>query len=837
MESSAATPTPSDAQAASAGGPYQGKALTAYRIRTTKAAVLDLIDRYGDAYPRGREYLAALDRLAADHAAGKPDTARRLAELQRQALLDNPLLDDLEILAVRRRSSRYDPDAKDKIIGYSAAPGLEYGFPSNHECNSSLPKTGYDNALFRFRPKTGESKPVYRPDDGGYVGEVDLHFDGDRILFTKSDAESWKIYELPLDGGRPRLAVSMPEDVDCMDPCYLPDGRIVFGSTACLQSVPCWHGQKLVTNLYRAEADGTGIRRLCYDQDHNFHPVVLPNGQVLYHRWDYTGINHIFMRQLMVMNPDGTNQRAVYGSNSWYPNALYFPRPLPGSSNRLIAILSGYHGPHRMGQLVLLDLTKGWFEAEGIVQRISGRGDPIRPDIRDNLVQKDWPKFLHPYPLSEKYFLVACQEGPNSPWGIYLADVFDNLVPIRIEQDWGLFEPIPIRPQPKPPVIPDRIDPKQKDAVVYLHDVYNGPGLAGVPRGTIKRLRLVAYDFGYPGLAGPDKVGFGGPWEVMRILGTVPVEEDGSACFRVPADTPLAIQPLDAEGKAVQLMRSWVTAMPGENLSCVGCHESPRDAPLVRETNASGRPPRALDPWYGPPRGFDFAREVQPVLNRYCVACHNQNSKLDLRSEEHFPNYTGRFPGRLNYQRMHEFYKKRFGNKVLYTPAYEALVPYIRRVNIGDDVSLLEPGEYHADTSPLIQILQAGHYGVKLDEEAWSRLVTWIDLNGPCHGTWNDVYPVPIPGRPDQRRWELAQLYGGPTVNPEVIPETSKYDDTPVPLVSQLAARQIEPRKVRNKRNERNGGNALLVQPKLEYRTIDLGEGRSIRLVRFGQPY
>jgi len=111
---------------------------------------------------------------------------------------------------------------------------------------------------------------------------------------------------------------------------------------------------------------------------------------------------------------------------------------------------------------------------------------------------------------------------------------------------------------------------------------------------------------------------------------------------------------------------------------------------------------------------------------------------------------------------MHPFYKKKFDNKVLYTPAYEVLVPYIRRVNVGDDVSLLEPGEYHADTSLLIQILQAGRYGVDLDEESSSRLITWIDLNGPCHGTWNDVYNVPIPGEPDRRRWELAQLYGRP---------------------------------------------------------------------------
>ena len=257
--------------------------------------------------------------------------------------------------------------------------------------------------------------------------------------------------------------------------------------------------------------------------------------------------------------------------------------------------------------------------------------------------------------------------------------------------------------------------------------------------------------------------------------GTVPVEEDGSATFRVPANTPIAFQALDAEGKAVQLMRSWVTAMPGETMSCVGCHESSNDTPLPHRTIASGKSPRSLDPWYGPARGFDFAREVQPVLNRYCVSCHDQDNKLDLRSEEHFPDYAGRLPGRLNYQRMHEFHKKKFDNKVLYTPAYEALVPYIRRVNVGDDVSLLEPGEYHADTSLLIQILQAGHEGVEMDEESWSRLITWIDLNGPCHGTWLDVYNMPIPDRTQssplgtgQALWRSCGQSGGDPGDAEI---------------------------------------------------------------------
>ncbi len=322
----------------------------------------------------------------------------------------------------------------------------------------------------------------------------------------------------------------------------------------------------------------------------------------------------------MVMNPDGTGQRGIYGSNSYYPNAMYFAKPLPGDSSRFALILSGYHGPHRMGQLIVLDTTRGFFEADGIVGRISGRGEPARREVRDNLLGDDWPKFLHPWPVTDKHFLVACWPSAKANWGIYLADVFDNLVLLHEEPGYALLEPVPLVPQPVPPVVPDRIEPGRDDALVYVHDLYSGRGLAGVPPGTVKSLRVFAHDFGYPGLAGPDKIGFHGPWEAMRILGTVPVEPDGSALFRVPANTPLAVQALDAGGQAVQLMRNWFTAMPGEKVSCVGCHETPRDTAMPRGSLAAKRTPHDLTPWRGPPRGFDFAREVQPVLDRDCVA-------------------------------------------------------------------------------------------------------------------------------------------------------------------------------------------------------------------------
>jgi formylglycine-generating enzyme required for sulfatase activity len=725
------------------------------QIAALRLAIQDLVQTYGSQYPRGQQYLKNLEELAHFESAVE---AKNLQGLKREALLDNPLLDFEEFIVLKRLKG-------------------QLGLPANHKCNAGLEQSGYDNEIAILELSDHQRlRTLYRPSEGEYVGEIDLNFDGDSLLFTQPNGVTWQLHEIKVDGtGLRRITPGDHTDVDSFDGCYLPDGRIIFASTASFHAVPCWHGAERACSLYQIQPDGTGIRQLCFDQDLDLHPSVLPTGQIIFSRWDYSGTMHMYLRPLMVMNPDGTGQRAVYGSNSYWPNALYFPRGIPGSANKIVAVIAGYHGPPRMGELGIIDLTKGWYRADGVIQRIPHRGEPIITTVRDNLVGDSWPKFLHPYPLSEKYFLVAAQMRNNAPWGIYLVDIFDNVLPLQVSRAFDFFEPIPLRKTPNPPVIPDRVDLDRDDAVVYLHDVYKGPGLKGVPRGTIKSLRVGAYHFGYPGMAGPDKVGLGGPWEVMRILGTVPVLEDGSTVFRVPANTPLTVQPLDEEGQAVQLMRSWFTAMPGEVVSCVGCHEEPRTVPSADYKAASTRPPLEITPWYGPARGFDFEREVQPVLTQYCVGCHNGQSQdsnhrlVDLRSEKLVKGYKGRLLAELGKKRLHPEARVALGGAwIKYTPAYEALLPYVRRVGIEDEIGLLNPGEYHANTSELIQMLRGGHYGVELGKEAWDRLITWIDLNAPCHGTYQDICPVPE--NADERRWELATLYGKPQVNPEIIP-------------------------------------------------------------------
>ncbi len=754
-------------------------------------AIEDLQRTHGKTFKLGAKLRAELAQLqqevrkakqaqAVSHTAWSPEQLKTLGQrfysFRRRALLANPALTDLNILCVKRR---WDDKTK---------PGdlKPLGIPTNHECLSSLKPNGYTNEIVLFRANAPKAswKTLYRPQKKVWVGDLDLHWDGRRILFAQADQGQWHLWEMKIDGSGRHRITDTPPDVDCFDACYLPDGRILCASNATAQCVPCWHGvaNKDVANLFVMNADGSGMRRITFDQDHNMHPAVLENGSIIYNRWDYTGINRVFLRPLMIMNPDGTGQRALYGSNSWYPNGLYSAQPLPGKSGHLLSILSGYHGPGQAGHLVLIDLNRGTQEADGIVQRISGRGLPLEVRYLDRLTENTWPKFRSSYPITDKHFLVSAWMSPaERRMGIYLADIFDNLLLLHEIDGAALLDPIPVLQRPVPPVIPSQTEPGRQDATVYLQDIYLGPGLRGVPRGTVKVLRVLAYHFGYVGLAGTDKIGLSGPWDAMRIIGTTPVEADGSAAFRIPADTPVAFQALDDEGKAVQLMRTWLSARPGENVSCIGCHESATTTPPVQASLASSLVPRKLEPWYGPARGFDFAREVQPVLNRYCVECHSgQVERIDLRAEGQVPGYRGRVPGRLDIIRMSPQHKSIDDGHITYTPAYEALLPYIRRVNVGDDVSLLTPGHYHADTSELIQILQKGHFGVELDDEAWDRLVTWIDLNGPCHGTWGDVFPVPIPKAPDRRRRELFVLYGGPNDDPERIYEPASYDQTPV---------------------------------------------------------
>ncbi len=765
-----------------------------FHFRAVGMAVEDLARSFGTEYPRGEEYLRRLRELESAKApvmrSGDSGRITELAEdleaLRYEALLANPLLDFDQVLLVRR-AWQAPPVKPPQGKGFAPSPfwssyGWKLAIPVNHTSLASVEPNGWDNEIAILSPVRPDGKltTVYRPKDSEYVGEIDLHWDAHRLLFSSSPGGRYRVFEMDVGGnGLRQVTPDDQTDVDNFDASYLPDGKIIFAGNASYQAVPCWNGLQTVSCLFSINADGSGMRQLTFDQDENSHPAVLNTGQVVYQRWDYTNTPHVFPHLLFQMNPDGTGQREFYGSNSYWPNAIYFPRPIPGEATKIAGIVAGYHGDHRMGELFIIDPARGRSGREGMVAKITGRGRDFESPIMDHATAASWPKFLYPWPLSDKYFLVSMKPSPQRPFGIYLVDVFDNLLLLKEIEGQALLEPIPLKKTTKPPIVPEKVNLAKKDGTVYLHDVHAGPGLDGVPRGTVKRLRVFAYHFGYRGLAGWDKIGIDGPWEVMRILGTVPVEEDGSAMFNAPANTPISVQPLDGKGRALQVMRSWFTLMPGEVRSCVGCHEPQNTLPAVRSTIAATGQAAKIHPFYGPARGFDFARDLQrPVLDKYCVGCHNGSpGKPDLRGEEHFPDYEGKLtnvPGWWNdvdrnvYDAKLMRARKRINTPIKMTPAYEALHPYTRRYGLEGDYVLSNTAEYHASTSELVQMIEKGHHGVELDREAWERIHTWIDLNVPGHGTWSDALDIPFNGR--QRRLELAALYAGGMQDPEETP-------------------------------------------------------------------
>ncbi len=679
-----------------------GWAVEKAKLQSLRLAVEDLSQSFPSQYTHGPDFLK---RLAVLETQTVPDADAAFTALQQEALLANPLLDFERLLLVKRKADLL-------------------GLPQNWQVNASLPRGGYDNEIALLSPlrPTGKLTTFYKPEGGKFVGDMKLHFDADRLLISSvAKNNRWQVFELDAAGKLVRQVTADTQEFDNFDACYLPDGRIDFVSTACFHGVPCVGGGDPVGNIYQLSADGKTVRRLTFDQDQNWCPTVLNTGRILYTRWEYSDTPHYFTRLLFHMNPDGTDQRAYAFSNSYWPNSTFYARPVPGSPTKVVAIVSGHHGVTRMGELVLFDFGRGRHEAQPAVQRIPGYGKPVLPTIADGLVEGSWPKFLHPYPLSDKYFLVSAKPNSNANWGIYLVDIFDNMLLLAEQPGYALLEPVPFRKTPRPPVIPDKVNLASPTATLILADVYAGPGLAGVPRGTVRSLRLYAFHYAYNGMGGHISIGIDGPWDIHRILGTVPVNADGSAMFTVPANTPIALQPLDAEGRALQVMRSWYTAMPGEQLTCLGCHEQQNASPLARQIEAARKPPAAIAAWRGPARGLSFPRDVQPVLDKFCVGCHDGSPQAGGKPR---PDFRAKK-------------EKGWGG---FDQSYIALHPYVRRPGPESDYHLQLPLAWHASTSELIQLLEKGHHNVQLDTEAWDRLYTWIDLNVPDHGTWTEQH-------------------------------------------------------------------------------------------------
>ncbi|MCF7957780.1 MAG: SUMF1/EgtB/PvdO family nonheme iron enzyme, partial [Phycisphaerae bacterium] len=715
---------------------------------SARRMIMNLMKDNGQRYP-GKKFLDRLDKIAAKFSGKVSNSVQmELDALIKEASLANPLLDFDKLLVIRRTK-----EANRSLNSYTS---------------DTIKRTGWDNDIAELSNLRGEVKvrPIYRHPNTSVIKHMDVHFSGQRLMFSGVGSNGkWAVLEIDTNGQNLKeLTPSDQKDVQWFDSCYLPEeGTILVCSTAGIQGLPCVNGSEPMVDLFKVNTNTGKIRQLTFEQDSDWHPRVLPNGRVMYLRWEYTDIPHYYSRYLFHMNPDGTSQREYWGSGSYFPTAYVWARPIPNHPTKVVGIASGHHAKSETGRLLIIDpalgrkyplrhkpQSKKWgkendeinihpevlpAEKTGCVQEIPGFGRDVVGNVYDNQGGGQKYTFGTPYPLSENYFLVSLQKGDQ--WVLALVDTFDNITVLYQDPKFSIFEPIPLLVQKRPPVLVDRTT-DSTSTVIFCTDIYGGPGLKNIPRGKVKKLRVFAYHYGYFNSGGHESVGLESSWDIKRVLGTVDVEKDGSFSFYAPANTPLAIQPLDDDGTALALMRSWMVGMGGEIVSCNGCHENQNEASPNKMTLAARRAPNTIRPWRGTARPFAYPTEVQPILNKKCVGCHNDNDKK----------------GGISFAQadpMQDWRKDR---------SYLNLVAFTRRPGPESDMDLYDPMEWHVSTSPLVQMFKKGHHNVELSDEDWDRLYTWIDLNVPHRGRWNNQ-------KMETRRLDLAKLYAGVADNPE----------------------------------------------------------------------
>jgi len=700
-----------------------------------RAAIVDLTETFADRYPRGQEYLARLDGLERRAREASGDEADQvlveLDQLRREALVANPLVSDRPILFVVRPQYRSDH--------HNTATMFQTG-----EINTGSFQGGGAVKTIDFS-RGGEVKTLLELPEG-IARDPDVSFDGKKILLSirHSREDDYHVYEMNADGTG-LVQLTFGSGISDIDPIYLADGRILFTSTR--EPKYCMCNRHIMGNLFTMGGDGSNIQQIGHSTLHEGHAALAPDGRVLYDRWEYVDRNFGDAQGVWSVNPDGTNHAIYWGNNTNSPGAVLDTRIIPGTE-RAIATFSSCHD-RPWGAIAIFDRRAG-IDLKPPVLRTwpAGAIDLVGVGNYDTYVGVN-PKYEDPYPLSDKYFLCSRMTGQGDEMGIWLLDLFGNELLLHAGGP-GCFDPMPLAPRPKPPTIPPRIDLTQSEGTFYVSDVYVGTGMEGIERGTVKRLRVVespekrywtgpAWDGGTgqqaPGMAWDD-------FNNKRILGTVPVEPDGSAYFAVPADTFVYFQLLDERGMMIQSMRSGTIVRPGETTGCVGCHESRRGTiPLGAERTAIRRRPSGLEPWYGPPRKFNYAAEVQPVFDKHCVECHDYGKE---------PGEKLNLAGDLG---------------LVFNTSYVELrrKGYVSVPGAGP-FQVLAPKSWGSHASRLAEVLLKGHDDpeidekIKLDPEGFDRIVTWIDINAPYYPDYASAYRDNLYGRSPLDPAQLGRL-------------------------------------------------------------------------------
>ena len=638
-----------------------------------------------------------------------------VAALSTRVLLAHPALSKLRILYVRRAQ-----------------------YPADHHNTATIFQTGEINtgkfrgpsALRVFDVASGQASTLV--ECPGVVRDAEVHFSGKRVLFSmrRHKGEDYHIYEAQADGSGLRQLTGAPGVAD-IDPLYLPDGDIAFSSTR--EPKYCMCNRHIMCNLFRMEADGANIHQIGKSTLFEGHSSLLADGRILYDRWEYVDRNFGDAQGLWSVNPDGTNHAVYWGNNTPSPGAVLDARVLP-DGQRIIGTLSSCHD-RPWGALGLIDRRIGIDGPRPIVHTWPASARQLAGKGNYDMFKKVRPRYEDPYPLTDDLFLCArtLDAGGGEETGIFVVDTFGNEALLRREAP-GCYDPMPLAPRSRPPVIPARRGYERPTGRFYVNNVYQGSHLNGVKRGEVKFLRVVASPekrfWTHPSWGGQGVHCPAVNWhsfEVKRVLGTVPVEADGSAHFEVPADTYVYFQLLDENGMMVQSMRSGTLVQAGETTGCVGCHEKRLEAPppvAKVAPEAVIRPPSALAGWYGAPRNFNYLAEVQPVFDRHCMRCHDfgkpAGKKLLLAGDR----------------------------ELTFNASYVDLwrTKAVRCIG-GGPAQVQQARSWGSHASPLVQAIRKGHKGVKLSPEEFARVVTWIDINGPYYPTYASAYPANLAGR------------------------------------------------------------------------------------------
>lgn len=681
-------------------------------------------------------------------------------ELRREVAFANSLLDFNELIFMKHNKMRRgERHMVDQYEGFNAAPGggvfvLKNPFGEKPELKNLL----QDKVVKNGRLK-GQSLNT-----GSFV-TLDLAYEGDEILFAYTEAKdvhekgSWKeqywtkkeakkdnkiqyywdestsyhIFKANANGTE--LTQLTDGKFNDFDPCYLPNGRIVFISERRGGFLRCGARPNPTFTLHGMMDDGSDIIPLSYHETNEWGPSVNNNGMVVYTRWDYVDRDSDVAHHIWHTYPDGRDPRSYHGnypekreSRPWMEMSI---RAIP-NSNKYVAVSAPHHGEN-YGSLVMIDLNKEDDRETSQVLRITPEVHFPESEVRPGVAQRKGKHrpfgevYGTPWPLSEDFYLAVYDVGQKN-YGIYLVDCFGNKILLYRDSEFACVDPMPLRSRKKPHTIPVQTTQAKADkagedtgkANVIVLNVYDSK--LPFPENTkITDLRIVQVFPKTTRKADDPYIGVGDQSLARGVIGTVPVEKDGSASFTVPTGIPIYFQALDAEGRAVQTMRSVTYLHEGETLTCIGCHDQKYKPASFSGMTASAIKRKPSHPVNAIEESFPmlFPNLVQPVIDNKCLDCHN--------SKEKAPSLKG----------------DRFGENG-WSEAYHTLSPLAWSRSGGNGALMYKnnnesysiPGEVGALDSELYKMLQKGHHGVELTKEEMQKFIVWLDCNSVFYGTY-----------------------------------------------------------------------------------------------------